>query len=97
MIVYFSQMDVRARAIEAIGKKPIGVSWVDAFKTSGKHRNRVVAKEINIGGDPDMYAPAPLLEKAKMFLATPAAGEYSRRTNGRQRSQRARTCGVDAR
>lgn len=48
-----------SRAVEATGKNPIGVNWVGVLQTSGKHSTRLVAKEFNNGGDPDMNAPTP--------------------------------------
>ena len=47
---YFEAMGVckkvpHAQRIERIGRRHIGIKWVDVKKAYGRHRNRLVAKE----------------------------------------------------
>lgn len=102
-IEYFKEMEVYkkvpySRAVETTWKKPIGVKWVDVLKTSGKHSSsRLVAKELNNGDDPEMYAsssarrrsaPTPPLEGVKILLTMAAGGEHARRASGSRKPQR---------
>lgn len=68
------------QAMETTGKNPIGVKWVGVLKTSGRHRSRLVAKEVSNGGDPDVCAKAPALEGKKISWSRSAAGEHMRRS-----------------
>lgn len=63
-IAYFKQMGVCEKgpypgSVDAMGKKPIGVTWVDVWKTCGKHRSRLIAKELYNRDGPEVYAPPP--------------------------------------
>ena len=50
-----------AQAVEKTRTRPIGIKWVDVKKADGRHRTRVVAKEVNDGIDQAMYvATLPL-------------------------------------
>ena len=54
------------------GKKVIKVRWVDVNKGDDKHpdyRSRLVAKEINTGKRPDLFAATPPLESIKYLLS----------------------------
>ena len=44
------------------GKSPIAVRWVDINKRDSIHENgrsKLVAKELNTGANPDLYAATP--------------------------------------
>ena len=61
-----------AQVIERAGRRPIDIiKWVDAKKTDGRHRSRLVAKEFNNGDQ----AATPPLEGLKLLTVKLAAPE----------------------
>ena len=68
----------------AEGKKIIGVRWVDVNKgdeTKDDYRSRLVAKEINTGKRPDLFAGTPPLESLR-YLASSCARQGGRGGSG---------------
>ena len=60
---------------------PVDTKWVDtdaAFEEEPMHiRSRIVAREFNSGGRPDLYAGAPPLEALKAIISIVASHEFS--------------------
>ena len=68
-----------ARTIGRTGRRPIGIKWVDVKKAAGRHRSRLVAKEVNNGIDLAVYAATPPLEASKLLTVKRAARGRERR------------------
>ena len=64
------------------GKEPIEVTWVDSLKSSGIHRNRLVAKEFRRGskvhGFTNFSATPPLEELVKLVRSLVATSRWDR-------------------
>ena len=80
-IHYFRQMKVYSKvpwrdAMDATGKPPIKVRWVDVSKGSKEMpeiRSRLVAKEIKRSEKPELFAGTPPLESLKLLLSVAAS------------------------
>ena len=81
-IEYFRQMGVYrkvplATCLQATGKKPISVRWIDINKggaASPRYRLRLVAKEYNNSKQPELFAATPPAEGLKLMLSKLAQG-----------------------
>ena len=68
-----------AQAIGRTGRRLVGTKWVDVKKADGRHRSRLVAKEIINGIDQAIRAAKPPLEALTLFMVKFAAREQERR------------------
>ena len=76
-MVYFKKMGVYKKVptrvcLEATGREPIGVRWVDINKgdtTNPNYRSRLVAKEFKTDERPEWYAATPPSECLKIMIS----------------------------
>ena len=78
---YFKRMGVYSKVpqeeVRKHGAKVITTKWVDTNKGSEvepNYRSRLVGRELNLSGRPDLFAAPPPLEAIKMVVSAVAAG-----------------------
>ena len=80
-IAYFRAMGVYRKvpiseAYKWTSKAPIGTRWVDVNKGDSDnpdYRSRLVAKEINRGANPELFAATPPIESLKLLISMAAS------------------------
>ena len=69
-----------SQCIERTGKRPIGTRWVDVNKGDSakpKVRSRLVAQELNLFKQPELFAATPPIEYIRFLVSCCASSQWT--------------------